>query len=191
MPYWDENSYQSELVPLCATVRKVTDKDEQGWKTVKKMPKKSPQAKAKQENRTNVEVASVGRTVPTFTMIGPSSMRETLSRCGGNCHPLLRVVADDNDDKLFIERAKEFRQICKKERAGNCEHRKLYHDRPLARLHARMALTVDSGAAETVIPQMLVQDRAMQETDPSRSGLNYASATGDPIPNLGDRNCRS
>ena len=35
MTYWDENSYQSELVPLCATVRNVTDEDEQGWKTVK------------------------------------------------------------------------------------------------------------------------------------------------------------
>ena len=35
MPYWDENSYQSELVPLCATMRNVTDEDEQGWKTVK------------------------------------------------------------------------------------------------------------------------------------------------------------
>ena len=35
MPYWDENSYPSELVPLCATVRNVTDEDEQGWNTVK------------------------------------------------------------------------------------------------------------------------------------------------------------
>ena len=36
MPYWDENSYPSEFVPLCATVRSVTDEDEQGWKTVKR-----------------------------------------------------------------------------------------------------------------------------------------------------------
>ena len=28
---------------------------------------------------------------------------------------------------------------------------------------------------------------AVQETDASRSGLNYASATGDPVPNLGDQ----
>ena len=52
----------------------------------------------------------------------------------------------------------------------------------VARLDAWMylALTVDSGAAETVIPHMLVQDHAIQETDASRNGLNYASATGDP-----------
>ena len=35
MPCWDENSYPSELVPLCATVRNVSNEDEQGWKTVK------------------------------------------------------------------------------------------------------------------------------------------------------------
>ena len=131
MPYWDENSYPSESVPLCATVRNVSNEDEQGWKTVKgrketnapietqirmkevnsgggtrfdalevtmnseedflvlmadvqngaakqtrtimkKMPKKGSQAKAKQENRTNGEVARVGRTVPTFAKIGLS-----------------------------------------------------------------------------------------------------------------------
>ena len=43
-----------------------------------------------------------------------------------------------------------------------------------------LALTVDSGAAETVIPHMLVQDHAIQETDASRNGLNYASVTGVP-----------
>ena len=35
MPCWDENNYPSELVPLYATVRKVTDEDEQAWKKVK------------------------------------------------------------------------------------------------------------------------------------------------------------
>ena len=114
-------------------------------------------------------------------------------------------MADDNDDKLFTERAKEIREICMKERAGNCEHRKLYHDRPLCALPQQtgsqwqgwmlgwqyLALTVDSGAAETVIPHMLVQDHAIQETDASRNGLNYASATGDPSRTSRNRNCRS
>ena len=167
MPYWNENSCPSELVPLCATVRNVSNEDEQGWKTVKgrketnapletqitmkevnsgggtrfdalevtmnseedfpvlmadvqngaakqtrpimkKMPKKGSQAKAKQKNRTHGETATVGRIVPTFAKIGPSGMRETLSRCGG---PPLGVVTDDNDDKLFTERAKEIREI--------------------------------------------------------------------------------
>ena len=48
-------------------------------------------------------------------------------------------------------------------------------------------MIVDFGAAETVIPHVLVQDHAIQETDASRNGLNYASATGDPIPNLGEQ----
>ena len=33
MPYWDAKHSPSELVTLCATVRNVTDEDEQGWKT--------------------------------------------------------------------------------------------------------------------------------------------------------------
>ena len=162
MPCWDENSYPSELVPLCATVRNVTDEDEQDWKTVKgreetnasietqimmkevnsgggtrldvlevtmdseedfpvlkadvqngaaeqvstnmkKMPKRSPQAKAKEENRTKGEVVRVGRIVPTFAKIGLSGKGEMLSRGGGNCHLLLGVVADD--DKLALHRA--------------------------------------------------------------------------------------
>ena len=41
-----------------------------------------------------------------------------------------------------------------------------------------LALTVDSGAAEAVVPQ---------ETGALRSGLNWASATGDPIPNVGEQ----
>ena len=48
--------------------------------TMKKMPKKSPQAKAKQENRTNGEVVRVGRTVRTFANIGLSAKGEILSR---------------------------------------------------------------------------------------------------------------
>ena len=35
MPYWDETGYMPELVPLCAAVRKVTEEDERGWKTMK------------------------------------------------------------------------------------------------------------------------------------------------------------
>ena len=31
------------------------------------------------------------------------------------------------------------------------------------------------------------QQHAIRETEASRSGLNYASATGDPIPNLGEQ----
>ena len=53
------------------------------------------------------------------------------------------------------------------------EHREAYHDRPL---------TVDSGAAETVIPHLLVQDHAIKETNASRSGLNYAVSHRRPHP---------
>ena len=51
----------------------------------------------------------------------------------------------------------------------------------------RLSVAVDSGAAETVIPYNLIGGHAIMETDASRSGLNYASATGQPIPNLGEQ----
>ena len=198
MPCWDETSYPSELVPLCATVRNVSNEDEQGWKTVEgrketnapietqimmmevnsaggtvfdalevtmnseedfpvlmadvqngaakqtrtimqKMPKKGSQAKANQENRTHGEVAMVGRTVPTFAKIGPSGMRETHSRGGDNYHPLLGVAADDNDDKLCTERAKETREIAVPRRASMCTP--TADRQAVARLDAWMAVS--------------------------------------------------
>ena len=46
-------------------------------------------------------------------------------------------------------------------------------------------IIVDSGAAETVIQHNLIKGYKMQETAESKAGVCYASATGDPIPNLG------
>ena len=51
----------------------------------------------------------------------------------------------------------------------------------------RLSVAVDSGVAETVIPYDEVKEYPVMATDASRSGLNYASATGDPIPNLGEQ----
>ena len=51
----------------------------------------------------------------------------------------------------------------------------------------RLSVAIDSGAAETVIPHTLVPDHPIVETDASRGGLNYSSAAGDPIPNLGEQ----
>ena len=50
-----------------------------------------------------------------------------------------------------------------------------------------ITMAVDSGAAETVIPHTLVMGHLIMETEASKSGVNYASATGQPIPNLGEQ----
>ena len=44
---------------------------------------------------------------------------------------------------------------------------------------------IDSGAAEVVIPHRLVGQHPLRDTEASRNGKCYASATGQPIPNLG------
>ena len=51
----------------------------------------------------------------------------------------------------------------------------------------KLSLAVDSGAAETVVPHMEVPSHPLRETEASRSGMSYASATGDPNPNLGEQ----
>ena len=51
----------------------------------------------------------------------------------------------------------------------------------------KIMIAVDSGAAETVIPHTLVLGHPIVETEASKSGVNYASATGQPIPNLGEQ----
>ena len=48
-------------------------------------------------------------------------------------------------------------------------------------------MAIDSDAAETVIPQRLVSQHPLKDTNASRSGLCYSSATGQPIPNLGEQ----
>ena len=51
----------------------------------------------------------------------------------------------------------------------------------------KISLAIDLETAETVIPHKLVTDYLILETDKSRSGACYASATGEPIPNLGEQ----
>ena len=51
----------------------------------------------------------------------------------------------------------------------------------------RLSIIIDSGAAETVIPYKQIKGYAVQETEDSKEGRCYASATGDPIPNMGEQ----
>ena len=50
-----------------------------------------------------------------------------------------------------------------------------------------ISIAIDSGAAETVVPHTLVTDYPIRATAKSESGACYASATGEPIPNLGEQ----
>ena len=50
-----------------------------------------------------------------------------------------------------------------------------------------LSMAVDSGAAETVIPHRLVSQHPIKDTNASRAGMCYSSATGEPIPNLGEQ----
>ena len=110
------------------------------------------------------------------------------------------VIGNELDED-FHDKAENIRKECYSERSKSEARVTLHHDRPICAVPQQveepwkswcpgwqyLSLTVDSGAAETVIPHMLAQDHPIHETQASRSGLNYASATGDPIPNLGEQ----
>ena len=50
-----------------------------------------------------------------------------------------------------------------------------------------LSVAIDSGAAEIVIPHRLVAQHLVRATQSSKNGMCYASATGQPIPNLGEQ----
>jgi hypothetical protein len=102
----------------------------------------------------------------------------------------------------FEEQAQLTRMQCEAELHSNAAAHKntptqtLMLDKPINALPVqgkfddgwrRLSVAVDSGAAETVIPYNEVKEYPVTATEASRSGLNYASATGDPIPNLGEQ----
>ena len=50
-----------------------------------------------------------------------------------------------------------------------------------------LSLAIDSGAAEIGIPHRLISQHLLKDTNASRSVMYYSSATGQPIPNLGEQ----
>ena len=50
-----------------------------------------------------------------------------------------------------------------------------------------LSIIIDSGAAETVIPYKQIKGYKIQETEDFTEGRCYTSATGDPIPNMGEQ----
>ena len=49
-----------------------------------------------------------------------------------------------------------------------------------------MSIAIDSGACDSVISPEHVPDHEVHESVESRRGEDFQSATGEPIPNLGD-----
>ena len=77
-----------------------------------------------------------------------------------------------------------------------CQRQILHHDRPTNAVPLKQTKTdakewqvlpfaVDSEAAESVIPHLLISEHPIRETEASSSGFNYIKATGDPSRILG------
>ena len=114
----------------------------------------------------------------------------------------LIFIANVNDPDV-ADKVKKIKAQCEIERKEAEAHRQagtettnmlkqmmgIHHvgEQQYAQPWRKISLAIDSGAAETVIPHTLVTDYPIVETDKSRSGACYASATGEPIPNLGEQ----
>lgn len=51
-------------------------------------------------------------------------------------------------------------------------------------------ITIDSGAAESVMPADMLKDIPLHESDGSRKGISYVAAKGGRMPNLGEKRVR-
>ena len=141
-----------------------------------------------------------------FSDCGCQQQSEAPFKFGGNLCP---VAAHSSQGKEFQEEAARIRHQCMAERLeiesrGCCAPGVpvIFADKPqmnaVGSWHVDecgiaadgwqlLSMAVDSGAAETVIPHRLVSQHPIKDTHASRAGMCYSSATGEPIPNLGEQ----
>ena len=112
---------------------------------------------------------------------------------------LIAPVNEGVNDPEFTRRADELRQECRAERVKvKADTRFGQRQSPINALPLKQAktdakewqvlsLAVDSGAAESVIPHLLITEHPIRETEAYIRGLNNISATGDLLPNLGEQ----
>ncbi len=112
--------------------------------------------------------------------------------------PLCPITVADVQNEEFAKAARETRERCAEERrevelrssasgGGLMNMITAAMGQPPELKWRKISIAIDSGAAETVIPHTLVPEYPITDTERSRSGLCYASATGQPIPNLGEQ----
>lgn len=56
-----------------------------------------------------------------------------------------------------------------------------------SRVISRGKITIDSGAAESVMPTDMLEGVKLQESEGSRNGISYVAANGGKMPNLGEK----
>ena len=126
----------------------------------------------------------------------PSKKDSTTIKYGGAIGIMRRSTGGEaRPAPDFIEKAMMLREQCNAEREATAEARKTttsgavnaMQNGSWEPLWQPLTVIIDSGAAETVIPHTCVMDHQIHETEASRSGICYTSATGEPIPNLGEQ----
>ena len=106
------------------------------------------------------------------------------------------IVPDCNDNDIFEDEplAKPFRDDHSWDRAVEVLSRRPRRQTSRAvggrRIRFARGITVDSGAADNVLPRRLLRGKTkVRPSEASREGVHYIAATGARIPNEGDRTC--
>ena len=213
--HWDPDSDLNSLLPICAVSSpstKIAEPD--SWAQVKTRNHghgKSSQLESQTDSRSKtnqftgcrfaVLADDTDKSFPVFRQLQKSAVRKKTRE---QKSLLIAPVNEGVNDPEFTRRADELRQVCWAERVKVKadtrfgQRQILCHDRPINALLLKqvktdakewqvLSLAVDSRAAESVTPHLLINEHPIRETEASSSGLNYMSGIGDPIPNLGEQ----
>ena len=109
---------------------------------------------------------------------------EDFSSIGGNCSFALNTAVQETCAKRKLNTKKNIDILVKVRESpvGGCV-KNSFDAQPAWR---RVSFAIDSGACDSVISPEHVPDHEVHESVESRRGENFQSATGEPIPNLGD-----
>ena len=109
---------------------------------------------------------------------------EDLTSIGGNCSFALNTAVQETCAKRKENTKKNIDMLVKirESPVGGCAK----NSSDAQRAWRRVSIAIDSGACDSVISPEHVPDHEVHESAESRRGENFQSATGEPIPNLGD-----
>ena len=109
---------------------------------------------------------------------------EDITSIGGSCSGALNTAVQETCAKRKVNTKMNIDMLVKvrESSVGGCA-KNSSDAQPAWR---KVSIAIDSGACDSVISPEHVPDREVHGSVESRRGENFQSATGEPIPNLGD-----
>ena len=157
------------------------------------------------EENKSVKVCTVDLIKEKFVKRKPTEKKRFMPEKECKCHTIIKVSDEKEIDKIIAEHRKKVKEDESKKKIDEMigKNVKMNETKVIAGLTmkndtlaacaekvnewTKISMAVDSGACESVIDAFeQVPGYEVRETKASKSGLVYASATGEEIPNLGE-----